>query len=107
MQTTRQQKLTQVKHTKLYVYLRHKLNTNLIKSRKTNFKELLVCKDLTSLDLTTKYTADYLNAIIADLIPLYIFSSIILVYFLFIYKTISKIKYGFILITFITRGFRV
>ena len=56
----------------------------MIQYRKINFKDLEVCKDLVSLDLTSNYIATFIDNILADNFPLLIFTFIVFVFLLFI-----------------------
>ena len=69
---------------KLFTFVRIKLSSNLINGKKINFKELDVCKDLVSLDLSSNYIVSAMDIIMVCVFPLIIFTSIILGFFLFI-----------------------
>ena len=71
-------------HSKIFTFIRIKLNKILIENRKINFKELEVCKDLVSLDLTSQFIIDLIDIYIADIFPFMVFTIILLVVLLYL-----------------------
>ena len=69
-------------YSKLFAFVRIKLNKNLLDKKKINFKDIDVCKDLVSLDLSSNYIVSFMDIIFVRLITLLIFTTIILVLFL-------------------------
>ena len=70
-------------YSKILSFIRIKLIENLIENRKINFKELEVCKDLVSLDLTSQYLCNFINNILEDCIPFGIFTIIVSIFLLY------------------------
>ena len=69
-------------YSNLFSFIRIKLNKNLLDNKKINFKEIEVCKDLVSLDITSSFITTYIDNILSEIIPLGVFT-VILFGFLF------------------------
>ena len=69
-------------YSNLFSFIRIKLNNNLLDNKKINFKEIEVCKDLVSLDITSSFITTYIDNILSEIIPLGVFT-VILFGFLF------------------------